>query len=91
MKKVYAVYVTYKSDGALTGYFTLVEEDSGTSHDLSGTLATNASDYKTVKLTPSSPISCTKIAIVMNTTTNARKVEINDMSIEYREVYKRDT
>ena len=91
IKKVYAVYITYKSDGALTGYFTLVEEEAGTSHALSGTLATNATDYKTAKLTPSSPISCTKIAIVMNTTTNARKVEINDISIEYRELYKRKT
>ena len=91
IKKVYAVYVTYKSDGALTGYFTLVEEEVGTSHALSGTLATNTTDYKTVKLTPSSPISCTKIAVVMNTTSNARKVEINDISIEYREIYKRAT
>ena len=91
IKKVYAVYITYKSDGALTGYFTLVEEEAGTSHALSGTLATNATDYKTAKLTPSSPVSCTKIAVVMNTTTNARKVEINDISIEYREIYKRDT
>jgi hypothetical protein len=91
IKKVYAVYITYKSDDALTGYFTLVEEEAGTSHALSGTLATNATDYKTVKLTPSSPVSCTKIAVVMNTTTNARKVEINDISIEYREIYKRDT
>ena len=91
IKKVYAVYITYKSDGALTGYFTLVEEEAGTSHALSGTLATNATDYKTAKLTPSSPISCTKIAIVMNTITNARKVEINDISIEYRELYKRKT
>jgi hypothetical protein len=90
IKKVYAVYITYKSDGALTGYFTLVEEN-GTSHSLSGTIATNAADYETVKLTPTSPVSCTKIAVVMNTQANSRKVEINDISIEYREIYKRDT
>ena len=91
IKKVYAVYITYKSDDALTGYFTLVEEEAGTSHALSGTLTANTTDYKTVKLKPSSPVSCTKIAVVMNTTTNARKVEINDISIEYREIYRRDT
>ena len=91
IKKVYAVYITYKSNDALTGYFTLVEEEAGNSHALSGTLTANTTDYKTVKLKPSSPVSCTKIAVVMNTTTNARKVEINDISIEYREIYRRDT
>ena len=32
-KKIYAVYVTYKSDGVLTNYFTL-EEDDGTSSNV---------------------------------------------------------
>ena len=88
VKKVYAVYVTYKSDNALTGYFTLVEDD-GTSHALSGTVATNATNYATVKLTPSSPVTCNKISVKLDTSSNSRKVEINDISIEYREIYKR--
>lgn len=88
VKKVYAVYVTYKSDNALTGYFTL-EEDDGTSHALSGTVATNATNYATVKLTPSSPVTCNKISVKLNTSANSRKIEINDISIEYREIYKR--
>ena len=88
VKKVYAVYVTYKSDGALTGYFTL-EEDDGTSHALSGTVATNSTNYATVKLTPSSPVTCNKISVKLNTSSNSRNVEINDISIEYREIYKR--
>ena len=82
------MYVTYKSDGALTGYFTL-EEDDGTSHALSGTVATNSTNYATVKLTPSSPVTCNKISVKLNTSANSRKVEINDISIEYREIYKR--
>ena len=88
VKKVYAVYVTYKSNDALTGYFTL-EEDDGTSHALSGTVATNATNYATVKLTPSSPVTCNKISVKLNTSSNSRNVEINDISIEYREIYKR--
>ena len=88
VKKVYAVYVTYKSDGALTGYFTL-EEDDGTSHALSGAVDTNASNYATVKLTPSSPVTCNKISVKLDTSSNSRNVEINDISIEYREIYKR--
>jgi len=88
VKKVYAVYVTYKSNNTLTGYFTL-EEDDGTSHALSGAVDTNASNYATVKLTPSSPVTCNKISVKLNTSSNSRNVEINDISIEYREIYKR--
>ena len=87
-KKVYAVYVTYKSDGALTGYFTL-EEDDGTSHALSGDVATSASEWATVKLTPSSPVVCNKVAVKMNTSGNARKVHINDIGIDARVLKKR--
>jgi len=86
-KKVYAVYITYKTDSALTGYFTL-KEDDGTSHALSGTVAT-ASDWATVKLTPTSPITCNKILLQMDTATNSRKVYINDIGIEYRVLHKR--
>ena len=88
VKKIYAVYVTYKSNDALTGYFTL-EEDDGTSHALSGTVGANASNYATVKLTPSSPVTCNKISVKLDTSSNSRNVEINDISIEYREIYKR--
>ena len=87
-KKVYAIYVTYKSDQALTGYFTLVEDD-GTSHALSGTVATSASNYATVKLAPSSPVTCNKISVKFDSNGNQRKVYINDIGIEYRVLKKR--
>ena len=87
-KKVYAVYVTYKSDNALTGYFTL-QEDDGSSHALSGTIASSATNWATVKLTPSSPVVCNKIAVKMDTSSNNRKVYINDIGIEYRMLKKR--
>ena len=87
-KKVYAVYVTYKSDDALTGYFTLVEDD-GSSHSLSGTVAASASNWATVKLTPSSAITCNKIQLYLATSSNARKVYINDIGIEYRILHKK--
>jgi hypothetical protein len=87
-KKIYAVYVTYKSDGALTGYFTL-EEDDGTSHALSGTIGTSSSNYVTVKLTPSSPVTCNKASVKFDSGVNSRKVFINDIGIEYRILKKR--
>jgi len=87
-KKVYAIYVTYKSDGALTNYFTLVEDD-GTSHSLSGTIAASSSNYATVKLTPSSPVTCNKISVKFDSSSNARELFINDIGIEYRSLKKR--
>ena len=90
IKKIYAVYVTYKSTGVLTNLFKLVSLDDATAHTLSGTLATTSS-YKTVKLTPSSTVSCTKAHILLDTSISSASVEINDISIEYRQIYKRDT
>ena len=87
-KKVYAVYITYKSDNPLTGYFTL-EEDDGSSHALSGTMATSAGNYSTVKLTPSSPVTCNKISVKFDSGANERLIHINDIGIEYRVLKKR--
>jgi hypothetical protein len=87
-KKIYAVYVTYKSDGVLTNYFTL-EEDDGTSHALAGTIAASATNYATVKITPSSPVVCNKVSVKFDSSSNARKLYINDIGIEYRMLKKR--
>lgn len=89
IKKIYAVYVTYKSSVALTNLFKLVSLDDDQAHTLSGTLAIT-SDYKTVKLTPSSIVSCTKAHVLLDTSATSANVEINDISIEYRQIYKRD-
>jgi len=90
IKKIYAVYVTYKSSVALTNLFKLVSLDDATAHTLSGELAITSA-YKTVKLTPSSIVSCTKAHVFLDTSATSANVEINDISIEYREIYKRDT
>ena len=87
-KKIYAVYVTYKSDGVLTNYFTL-EEDDGTSHALAGTIAASSTNYATVKITPSSPVVCNKVSVKFDSSSNARKLYINDIGIEYRMLKKR--
>ena len=87
-KKIYSVHITYKSDDALTGYFTL-ETPEGDSHALSGTVAASATNWATVKLTPSSPITInSKASLRLNTSTAERKIYINDISIEYRMLKK---
>jgi hypothetical protein len=88
LKRIYALYITYKSDDVLTGYFT-IEEPDGTSHSLSGTISASVSNWSTVKLTPSSTCDISKASVKMTTSTNARKIYINDMGIEYRQLKKR--
>ena len=87
-KKVYAVYLTYKSSADITDTFSLVKDD-GNSTDLLNTIPANASNYNTVKLIVQSPVICNKISIRMDTSSTSAKVEINDISIEYRELYRK--
>ena len=88
VKKVYSVHITYKSDVALTGKFSLLEED-GTSHSLSGTVGSSASNLAKVELTPSSPVVCNKISFKLDSASTSAKVYINDISIEYRVIYRK--
>jgi len=91
VKKIYAVYITYQETGGnLTDIFTLVEDD-GTSHALAGNIPANSDGtYNTVRISPSSPVICNKVSIKMELAGgDSSLVQINDISIEYREIYKR--
>ena len=87
-KRIYAIYITYKSDDVLTGYFT-IEEPDGTSHSLAGTVSASASNYSVVKLTPNSTCDVSKASIKMTTSSNSRIIYINDISVEYRTLKKK--
>ena len=87
-KKIYAVYITYKcTDHALTNKFTLVQPD-GTSTALAGTIGTSAS-FTTVKIAPSSPLSCGRVSLVFDTTTDDPTLAISDIGFEYRALHKK--
>ena len=91
VKKIYAVYITYQETGGnLTDIFTLVEDD-GTSHALAGNIPANSDGtYNTVRISPSSPVICNKVSIKMELAGgDSSLVQINDISIEYREIHKR--
>jgi len=87
-KRIYALYITYKADNALTGYFT-IEEPDGTSHVLAGIVSASASNYSVVKLTPNSTCDVSKASIKMTTSANSRIIYINDISVEYRTLKKK--
>ena len=88
VKKIYAVHITYKSDVALTNLFTIIEDDN-TSTALAGTISSSASNWAKVKITPSSPIVCNKASLNLDTSSTSAKVYINDISIEYRTLYRK--
>ena len=52
-------------------------------------MAISASNYATVKLAPSSPVTCNKISVKFDSGGGQRKVHINDIGIEYRVLKKR--
>ena len=88
IKKIYAVYITYKcTDHALTNKFTLVQPDS-TSTALAGTIAT-AANFTTIKVAPSSPVSCSRISLVFDSTTDDPTLQISDIGFEYRLIHKK--
>jgi len=93
-KKVYAVYLTYKHSHATAAATFLKYAKDGaaafvaTDGDGSTALATNSFDQATAfeihKVTFTTPLKCQSIALQLNGGTNATKIEINDIGIEYR-------
>ena len=88
VKKIYSVTVTYKSDNAQTQPIKYAL-DGGTSYTaLNGNFIATSNNYKVLKATPSSILSCESISIQIVNPTNASGsssgVQINDISIEYR-------
>ena len=89
IKKIYKVYVTYKSSGAYSTPFTYaVDGKQNFSGDGGGTftgnLANTSDKWDVLTLTPSSTISCQSIQIKFAGATQV--YEINDITIEYRVV-----
>jgi len=94
VKKIYSVHITYKSDVALTNLFTIVEED-GTATALNGTISASATNWAKVQITPPAASDgrtafvCNKASIKLDTSSTSAKVYINDISIEYRVLYRK--
>ena len=87
LKKVYAVYVTYKSDIDISAKV-FYSVDSGANWVATSGPSATATTWAHGKWTISSPPSTSKVLIKVDTG-GASKVYINDIGIEYRELYKR--
>ena len=99
-KKVYDIYITYKhSDSNSVSNFLSYSTNGGTSFvtvdgDGSTAIANNtldqAASWEIHKFTFTTPVECQSLTLRFNgPTSNASKIDINDISIEYRELYGR--
>ena len=103
LKKLYAVYMTFKNVGSAVDAFayysidggenwsTLLVSIDGTVGDGSGNndLLPTSSSWNIAKLYPISVVSFENIMFKLTTASTSTKLEINDFSIEYRVLHKR--
>ena len=93
-KKIYSVVCTYKSDNDQTQpiYY---DTDGGTSfsNQFTGNFLGTGTGWKKLRATLSTPVSCQSVKIkVSNPTTDtgtSEGLQINDIAVEYRPIYKR--
>ena len=97
-KKIYNVYITYKHSDSndvsnflsytTNGNITFVTTDGGGSTQIANNTLDQAANWEIHKFTFGTPVECQSIALKFNgPTSNASKIDINDVSIEYRELY----
>ena len=86
-KKIYAVYVTYKSDNAQTQPIYYAVDGSSSFSQFTGNFVATSNAYAKLKAT-ATPFTCQSISIKIANPTNSSGtssgIEINDISIEYR-------
>ena len=88
-KKVYKVYVTYKSDGTPTTIKYDTNGDTGLDKTFNESFGSSATEWTTASFTPSTSSECTNInsirlRIFSSGSTTTSTFEINDISIVYR-------
>ena len=90
IKKIYSVRVTYKSSAAQTAPVLFATNGGSSFTALTGNFASTSS-FDVLVATPSSPIECQSLQLKITNASASGTIEINDISIEYRNIYKRAT
>ena len=96
MKKIYKIYITYKSDGAETTpikYFTnggglTGQTPTNLVGDLADTAGVSVDLWDVLVAYPATPFTCQSLQLVITIPTTAL-ISINDITIEYRTLYAR--
>ena len=93
LKKIYAVYVTYKSDNAQTAPISYEIDGTTNSYtNLTGNFSATT-QWDVLKAYPSSPFTCQSLQLKITNPDNAvgatAGIQINDITIEYRVLHSR--
>jgi hypothetical protein len=91
-KKIYAFHVTYKSTATSIANALSYAVDGSTTYatdNLTNNTLDEASDFEIAEITLSTPIECQSLSVKISSIGTATQLEINDISIEYRPLYKK--
>ena len=93
LKRIYAVYVTYKSDNLQTNPISYEIDGTTNSYtNLTGNFSAGTTQWDILKTT-SSPFNCQSLQLKITNPTNAvgatAGIQINDITIEYRVLHKK--
>jgi len=96
IKKVYSLRVTYQSSAAQTTPIAYAIDGIGNfasagGGNFTGNFADTSDVWDVLYAYPSSPVECQSMQIKVTNPTTAGTININDVSIEYRTLYKRVT
>ena len=90
IKKVYGVRITYKSSAAQTTPISYATNGGTSFTNLTGNFS-STSTWDVLYAYPSSPVECQSMQFKITNPTNSGTININDITIEYRPIYKRVT
>ena len=86
IKKIYNIYISYKSNTtSVTMKYVL--DNTGSTQDITNVSFASTDSYKIAKASFSTPVQCQSIRIWLRG--NFREFEINDISIDYRPIYRK--
>ena len=91
IKKIYAVTITYKSNYAMTTPVSYSVDGADSFSNFTGNFVDTSGDWANLRATVASPFECQSLQIKVENTVGGGtgSFHINDISIEYRPIYKR--
>ena len=91
IKKVYGLRITYQSSSAQTTPISYAINGSTSFSNFTGNFLDTSNAWDVLYAYPSSPVECQSMQIKISNPTAGARIDINDISIEYRTINKRVT
>ena len=88
IKKIYNIYISYKSSTATVNMRYMLDNSPSTTVNITSNVSfSNTDNYKIAKVSLPTPVQCQSIRIWLKG--NFSEFEINDISIDYRPIYRK--